>query len=69
MSVVPLSNRPVRAIRIMERDGEWFARFAGDEWTRAFRTAPGPLPLVLDALIATPQRCGLPILVIEEVEF
>ena len=69
MSLQTLNREPVRFIQITPCKGGWRASFRGDEWTQRFRTESGPLALVMDAVWRSPDRCGLPIVVFDEVEF
>lgn len=69
MCVQALDREPVRFIQITPCKGGWRATYRGDEWTARFRSETGTLSLVTEAVRQSPERCGLPIVIFNEVAF
>lgn len=66
MSVAPFRKVPFRAIRVLQLDTDatlWTGCYPGDAYREPFHTEPGPLFLVMDAVMFADLRRGLPILV------
>ncbi|KPM23233.1 hypothetical protein AAJ72_10035 [Citromicrobium sp. RCC1885] len=72
MTLISFPHPPRRAIQVEPFNSDrthWVATYAGDEWTASLEFKPVlPLRSLLDLLKQWPDRNGLPIVVVDQLD-